>query len=271
MKSLDTKLTKLKARLKNLGSVLVAYSGGVDSSLLIKVAKDVLGDNVVAVTALSETYPLSEAKSAKSLARKHGVRHEFVKTYELKDPLFRNNPKDRCYICKKELFSKLTGISQAFGLDAVVDGSNVDDFLDYRPGSLAKKEFNVISPLQEAGFTKEDVRVLSKQLGLSSWSKPAQACLASRIPYHSKISSQRLSKINKAEEVLRKAFKIKGNLRVRDFKDTASIEVDKKDIKRIIASNRSQVLLEALGYKKVVIDPRGYRCGSLNEHNVRRR
>lgn len=267
MKSLDAKLTDLRARLKSLGSVLVAYSGGADSSLLIKISKEVLGDKVVAVTAISETYPMAEAKSAKSLARKHGVKHEFIKTYELKNPLFRNNPKDRCYICKKELFSKLTNLSQAFGLDFIVDGSNADDLSDYRPGSLAKKEFNVVSPLQEAGFTKEDVRRLSKQLGLSTWSKPALACLASRIPFHSKISRQRLSKINKAEEILRKAFKIKGNLRVRDFKDTASIEVDKKEIKRVAASDSAKVLLEALGYKKVIIDPRGYRCGSLNEHH----
>lgn len=265
MKSLDAKLTDLRARLKSLGSVLVAYSGGADSSLLIKIAKDVLGDRVIAVTALSETYPIAEAKNAKSLARKHGVRHEFIKTHELKNPLFRNNPKDRCYICKKELFSKLTGLTRAFGLDRIVDGSNADDLSDYRPGSLAKKEFNVVSPLQEAGFTKEDVRRLSKQLGLSSWSKPAQACLASRIPFHSKISRQRLSRINKAEEILRKAFKIKGNLRVRDFKDTASIEVDKKEIKRVAVSDRAKVLLEALGYKKVIIDPRGYRCGSMQE------
>ncbi|OIO35393.1 MAG: TIGR00268 family protein [Candidatus Omnitrophica bacterium CG1_02_44_16] len=265
MNALGVKLTDLRVRLKSLGSVLVAYSGGADSSLLVKVAKDVLGNKVVAVTAVSETYPLSEAKSAKSLAQKHGVRHEFIKTRELKDPLFRNNPKNRCYICKKELFSKLTTLSRAFGLDAIVDGSNVDDLADHRPGSLAKKEFNVISPLQEAGFTKEDVRRLSKQLGLSTWSKPAQACLASRIPYNSKITRERLVNINKAEEILRKAFKIKGNLRVRDFQGTASIEVDKKDIKRVAASDRATVLLEALGYKKVVIDPRGYRRGSLNE------
>jgi len=267
VKSLEAKLTDLKARLKSLGSVLVAYSGGADSSLLIKVAKDVLGDNVIAVTAISETYPIAEAKNAKSLARKHGVKHEFIKTHELKDPIFRSNPKNRCYICKKELFSKLTDLLRAFRLDSIVDGSNVDDLSDYRPGSLAKKEFNVVSPLQEAGFTKEDVRLLSKQLGLSTWSKPALACLASRIPYHSKISRQRLTKINKAEEILRKAFKIKGNLRVRDFNNTASIEVDKKEIKRVGASDRAKILLEALGYKKVIIDPRGYRCGSLNEHH----
>ena len=262
--SRQEKLKKLKNRLKSLKSVLVAYSGGVDSTLLLKMAKEALDDKVLAVTALSETYPARELACARSLARTLGVRHKVIKTQELKDPHFRDNPQNRCYYCKKELFSKLKKLAREHRLAYVIDGSNADDLSDYRPGALAKKEFDVLSPLQEAGFTKKDVRALSKKYGLSTWCKPALACLASRVPYHSKIDKKRLMRIDKAEGLLRKSFHIKGNLRVRDFQDLARIEVDKEKIKRLAASTKLAGLLGRFGYKSVVVDLKGYRTGSLN-------
>ena len=243
----------------------MAFSGGVDSALLLKIAKEVLDDRVLAVTALSETYPAGELACAKGLAKRLKARHKVLRTQELKDPRFRNNPADRCYYCKKELFSRLKKLAAAHRLNCVVDGSNADDFLDYRPGAKAKKEFHVVSPLQEAGLTKKDIRSLSKKYALSTWCKPALACLASRIPYGSKISKERLTRIDKAEAILRKALRIKGNLRVRDFKDLACIEVDKNEIKRLALSAKPGELLKSLGYKNVVVDLKGYRTGSLNE------
>ncbi len=265
MKVRERKLKRLRGMLEKLGSVVVAYSGGVDSSFLLKIAVEILGDKVLAVTALSETYPKHEVGCARNLARELGARLKVIRTHELKNARFRNNPENRCYFCKKELFSKLKGLAKKHHLDFVVDGSNVDDLSDYRPGAQAKKEFGVVSPLQEAGLTKKDIRELSKRAGLATWCKPALACLASRIPYYSKINRPRLMKIERAEEALRKAFKIRGNLRVRDLGDVARIEVDKPEINRLRASERTFVLLRKAGYKDVVVDPKGYRTGSLNE------
>lgn len=262
---LEAKLKKLKNILAGLRSVLVAYSGGVDSSLLLKVAGDVLGGDVLAVTALSETYPAGELVGAKSFARDIGVRHKVIKTRELQNPRFRSNPRNRCYYCKKELFSRLKLLAARYRLKAVTDGSNADDMKDERPGAQAKKESGVISPLQEAGLTKSDIRRLSRRMGLSTWRKPALACLASRIPYHSRIKASRLRKIEKSEEILRGVFHIKGNLRVRDFGLTARIEVDAPEIRRLVRSRRVvKTLLGSLGYREVVVDPLGYRMGSLN-------
>ena len=258
------KLKKLKTHLKSLKSVLLAYSGGVDSSFLLKVASDVLGDKVLAVTALSETYPALEAEKARTLAEKLKVRLEMIRTHELRDPRFRRNPENRCYFCKKELFAQLVRLARKNRLRAVIDGSNLDDLSDYRPGSKAKEESGIISPLCEAQLTKKDIRALSKQLGLPTWNKPALACLASRIPYHSVINCQRLRRIDKAEEILRDTFGIKGNLRVRDFGAKALIEVDKKEIKKIGLSKKVISLLGGLGYKKVIVDLKGYRSGSMN-------
>ncbi|MBI5874046.1 MAG: ATP-dependent sacrificial sulfur transferase LarE [Candidatus Omnitrophica bacterium] len=262
---LDTKLRKLKARLRRLGSVLVAYSGGVDSSLLLKVALQVLGDNVLAVTALSETYPAAELECARNLAIKLRARHKVIRTRELESRDFARNPVNRCYYCKKELFARLGSLAKKNDLRFVVDGSNVDDLVDYRPGARAKEEFGVVSPLQEAGLTKKDVRHLSKKMGLGTWCKPALACLASRIPYHSRIDKKRLLRIDKAENALRKEFCFRGNLRVRDYGEEARIEADKKEIRKLLCVSKVERLLKPLGYKKVIIDPKGYRTGSMNE------
>ncbi len=257
----EKKFRKLEARLKSLGSALVAFSGGVDSTLLLKVATGVLGEKVLAVTASSATLPPEELKQARRIARLIGARHRVIRTRELSDPFFRRNPADRCYYCKGELFRRLKSLAAAQGLQGVVDGSNADDLSDYRPGSRAKKEAGVVSPLQEAGLTKKEIRAISREMGLPTWDKPALACLASRVPYGSPITDKRLRRIAAAERLVRERFGIKGNLRVRDLGDEARIEVDKKEIRLISASAG----LKKLGYKRVTVDRRGYRTGSLNE------
>lgn len=264
-RDLAAKLELLQVRLRTLGPALIAYSGGVDSSFLLKIASDVLGKRVLAVTALSETYPESEMECAERLAKELGVRHRFIRTRELRDPRFRKNPENRCYFCKSELFGRLRRMAKKEGLSAVWDGSNVDDLADYRPGAIAKKENGILSPLQDVGLTKSDIRSLSKRLGLKSWCKPALACLASRIPYHSAIDKKRLLRVDRAETVLRNKFDIQGNLRVRDHGMLARVEVDKKELKKLSDTDRLEKLLRPLGYKEIVIDKKGYRTGSMNE------
>ena len=258
------KLKKLKSILKEMGSVLVAYSAGVDSTFLLKVARDCLGSKVLAVTADSPTYQRQELKFSKKMARELGVRHKVIKTLELEDKNFIKNPVDRCYFCKSELFSRLRKIAKDSRLNFVVDASNVSDKKDFRPGSIAKNELGVRSPLQEARFTKEDIRIFSKKFGLKTWDKPPIACLASRIPYGSKISSPVLSRINKAEEFLRKAgFK---QVRLRHYDGLCRIEVAKSEIS-LLAHKSNLVVdrLKKMGYNYITLDLEGYRTGSMNE------
>lgn len=258
------KIEKLKKIFKEMGSVLIAYSGGADSTFLLKVASGVLKDKVLAITAQSPTYPKEELISAKDMAEKLGVRHKVIKTHELRNRQFSDNPVNRCYFCKRELFRKLKNIAQKNKLNYVVDASNVSDRKDYRPGNIAKKELNIRSPLQEAGFTKKEVRKFSRVFGLSTWDKPSLACLASRIPYSIEISSNLLGRINRAENYLRKmGFK---QVRLRHYNGLCRIEVDKNDILRLI-SKRNRVVdkLKKLGYDYVTIDLEGYRTGSLNK------
>jgi uncharacterized protein len=254
--------------LREAESAVVAFSGGVDSSFLLKVAADTLKDKVLAVTALSETYTRDEAEEARSIARTLGVRHRFIRTRELKDKRFVANSRDRCYFCKSELFRKLKTIARVERFRVVLDGSNVDDLKDIRPGRRAKNECGIRSPLEEAGLSKADVRRFSKKLGLSTWSKPAMACLASRIPYGERISVRRLKRVAGAEARVRRAFGIRGNLRVRDFGVAARIEVDKKELARLTPISKVSRLLVPLGYKEVRVDPRGYRTGSLNKNDT---
>ncbi len=262
----EIKLQELQNILSEMGSVLISYSGGVDSTFLLKVARDVLGDNVIAVTARSLTYPIRELKEAETLARKLEVKHLIIDSEEIDIPGFSHNPPDRCYFCKKELFSKLKEIARQEGMDYVADGCNLDDMDDFRPGTKAAEEAGVRSPLKEAKLTKDDIRELSAQLGLPTWDKPSVACLASRFPYGDAITAEGLKMVGEAEEYLYGlGFK---QLRVRHHKDMARIEVPPEDIETFFEGDlREKVVrhLKEVGYNYVTLDLQGYRTGSMNE------
>jgi uncharacterized protein len=238
----------------------------VDSTLLLKAAKDVLHDDVLAVTAQSETTPRHEMKDACRLAEELRCKHLIVQGRELDLEDFTRNPPDKCYICKKSRFGHLVQLAEAQGLAFVVDGENSDDETDYRPGSKAARELGVRSPLREAGFSKEEIRSLSKKLGLSTWNKPSYACLASRIPYGHPITAQKLRQIDAAEDFIRK-FRVSDQLRVRHHGDTARIEVDAEAMWALLQSPiRGQIVrsLKHMGFDFVTLDLEGYETGSLN-------
>lgn len=270
---MNAKLTKLKKILKSLKSVLIAYSGGVDSTFLLKIAVDTLGSkNVLAVTARSETYPHREFKEAKKLARQIGARHKVINTSELNIKGFKNNPINRCYYCKKELFSKLKNIAKLKKLGYCIDGTNYDDLKDIRYGSLAAKELGIRSPLLEAGIAKKDLRKISKTLGLKTWDKPSFACLASRFPYNSRITKRKLSVVEKAEEFLR-GFGIT-QVRVRHYGNLARIEVFPEDIKVLTRPKNAKKVsqeFKKLGFLYTTLDLEGYKTGSMNKVLERRK
>ncbi|MBP7216979.1 MAG: ATP-dependent sacrificial sulfur transferase LarE [Candidatus Omnitrophica bacterium] len=259
------KLSRLKQRIRDMGSMVVAFSAGVDSSFLLHVASEVLPTSkLLAVTANSETYPKEELRCAKEFAKTLGVRHRIIRTHELREKRFRQNPLNRCYFCKKELFSQLKKIARRNKLNYVVDASNVSDKNDIRPGSIAKHELGVCSPLQEAGFTKEDIRRMSQMRGLATAHKPSLACLASRIPYGVAITPRLLKRINAAELYVKGlGFK---QVRVRHYNGLCRIEVDSRDIPALIKKRAAiSTRLKSLGYQYVTIDLEGYRTGSMNE------
>jgi uncharacterized protein len=258
------KLNKLKNILKKMQSVVVAFSGGVDSSLLLKVAKDTLKENVLAAIARSETYPEKEINEARKLAKKLKVKCLVVKTEELENSQFNRNPINRCFFCKEELFSRLKMIARKNQLKFVADGTNLDDSKDFRPGSLAAKKLGVRSPLKEAGFTKNDIRKLSREMGLVTWDKPSFACLASRFPYGTKLTRKNLNRVKAAEQFLRNFGFVQ--LRLRHHKDIARIEVQKNDILKVLKHKKLIIeKLKKLGYNYACLDLEGFRTGSMNE------
>lgn len=259
------KIKKLTNILQDLGRLVVAYSGGVDSTFLLKMAVDTVGrDNVIAVTARSETYPLAEYKQAKDLAKKIGARHITVKTEEFKIKDFKSNPVNRCYYCKRELFKELSHIRDRQKMDIVVDGTTSDDLKDIRHGSKAAKELGVRTPLLEAGFTKKDIRRFSKVLKLPTWDKPSCACLASRIPFNNEITKHDLQKIEKAEQYLQQlGFK---QVRVRLHGSIARIEIPEEDLN--LGMRFKNLIIErfkSLGFTYIALDLEGYRTGSMHE------
>lgn len=256
----------LKDILNSMESILVGFSGGVDSTYLLAAAREVLGDNVLAVTARSETYPEREYFHAQQIAERLQVQYLTIHTKELEYTNFSSNPPNRCYYCKKELFTQLKKLAEEHRLQNVVDGSNADDLHDFRPGMIAMKELGVRSPLREAGLTKSDIRQLSLDMGLPTWDKPATACLASRFPYGTSIDEQKLGMVERAEEILRKrGF---NQVRVRHHDSIARIEILPENITRLAAKNiREQIVfsLKEIGYKYITLDLQGYRTGSMNE------
>jgi uncharacterized protein len=266
-RSIEQKLEQLKEIFQSMGKVLVAFSGGVDSTFLLKVAKDSLGDrNVLAVTALSPLYPDRELAGAKRVAQEIGVRHLLIESNELEIEGFSENPPNRCYFCKRELFGELMDLAKKEGVPYVVEGSTLDDEKDHRPGRKAVQELGIWSPLQEALFTKEEVRKLSKELGLPTWDKPSFACLASRFPYGEEITSEALRMVDEAEAfLLSLGFK---QVRVRHYQNLARIEVYAEDISRLMNGVlREKVVnrLKKIGYQYVTVDLQGFRSGSMNE------
>jgi uncharacterized protein len=258
------KLEKLKNNIKKMNSVLIAFSGGSDSTFLLKVAYDVLGKKTVAVTASSSTYPKKELEQAKQFTKKAGIKHLIMESEELNIKNFSKNPINRCYYCKLELFTKLKQVAIKYKLSYVLDGSNADDDFDYRPGMKALKELDIISPLKEVGLTKKEIKELSQKMNLETKNKPAFACLASRFPYGTEITKSKLEQVEKAEYFLH-SLGIE-QFRVRYHNEIARIEVDKKDFQLIL--NHSKKIIKRfkeLGFKYITLDIEGYRTGSLNE------
>jgi uncharacterized protein len=263
---LEDKEKNLRSIVRALGSAAVAFSGGADSTLLLRICHDELGPKCAAVTARSETYPQREFDSARAYAKSLGVNHIVIHTSELAIPGFAHNPPDRCYHCKRELFSKIRAVAETEGLKHVLDGTNADDLADYRPGLRASQELGVRQPLREAGLTKADVRELSKKLGLPTWDRSAQACLASRFPYGAEITKDALAMVAAAEEFLR-SLGVR-QCRVRHHGPVARIELLPEDIPTLASEkNRREVVakLNQIGYKYVALDLQGYRTGSMNE------
>jgi len=264
--SLEEKDAVLDRALRDLPSVVIAYSGGVDSAYLAFAAHRALGPDALCVTADSPSYPERHRALALRIAREFGFVHELIQTGEMARPEYRANPANRCYYCKHELYTHLTAIARDRGIPVIADGSNAEDRGDYRPGRQAAREFGVRSPLDDAGLTKDEIRELSRRAGLPTWDEPASACLSSRIPYFSEVTDEKLRMIERAENALRDlGFRV---CRVRHHDTIARLEIGRNEMARALEPDVADAIdreLRAIGYAHVTIDVRGYRLGSLNE------
>jgi uncharacterized protein len=260
----NIKYGKLKEILANAGSLVVAFSGGTDSTLVLKVAYDALGDKVVAMTAVSASLPVAERLEAQQITRQIGVKHILIESDEISDPDYLANTPNRCFFCKKETYGKLNAYAQQHGFQTIVDGTNADDIGDYRPGYQAAREYNVRSPLLEAGFSKAEIRQLARELGLPNWNKPAAACLSSRIPYGTTITLEALSQVESAEALLHGLGL--HQMRVRHHGQVARIEVEPADFP-LLLEHRADIVttFKAIGYAYVALDLAGFRSGSMND------
>jgi pyridinium-3,5-biscarboxylic acid mononucleotide sulfurtransferase len=263
---LAEKEARLYARLEEFESLLIAYSGGVDSAFLALAAARALPGRLLCVTADSPSYPRRHRELAERIAREFQLPHEFIETSEMERPEYRANPANRCYYCKTELYEHLSELATARGFTVIADGSNADDRGDYRPGRQAAREFGVRSPLDDADLTKAEIRELSRRAGLPTWDEPASACLSSRIPYQSEVTVGKLSMIEQAEEALqRHGFRL---CRVRHHDTVARLEIGRDEMARALDPEIANALvseLKAIGYQYVCVDLQGYRTGSLNE------
>ncbi len=263
MDELHTKLEFLRERIRKIKSCAVAFSGGVDSTFVLQVAQETLGARVIGVTALSESLPSGELEEAQDLALRIGARHVVLRTFETRDENYLANAANRCYFCKTEMYMRISDFARGQQLDAVLDGLNQDDLNDRRPGRAAAIERGVISPLVDAGLTKIEIRMLSREMGLPTWDKPALACLSSRIPHGTPISLQALTQVDRAETYLRKLGV--GQVRVRHHGRLARIEVEPKDFSLVrLKEAEINAHLNTLGFAEVVLDPAGYHSGNPN-------